>query len=341
MSTSSLSSPEAVTVDGNGNVYIADTSHNRVLKEDLSDPPSLSFAATVAGSTSSDSPRTITVENIGNAPLTLTVPGTGHNPAISANFILNTSGGSACPLVTDGASAGALAAGASCLLPVSFMPATEGSLSGTLTLTDNNLNAASPTYATQTISLSGTGTGPVLTSPTPGAVLGTTNVVFSWTPCAGVTEYDLYLGTTGAGSVNLYNSAGVRTTFVTVPTLPSTGATVYARLYSQISGVWQYSDYTHTESPSVPPVLTSPTPGSVLGTTNVVFSWTPGAGITEYDLYLGTTGVGSDNLYNSTGVTTTSVTVPTLPSTGATIYARLNYQINGVWQSIDYTYTEQ
>jgi hypothetical protein len=79
----------------------------------------------------------------------------------------------------------------------------------------------------------------------------------------------------------------------------------------------------------------------VLGTTNVVFSWTPGAGITEYDLYLGTTGVGSDNLYNSTGVTTTSVTVPTLPSTGATIYARLNYQINGVWQSIDYTYTEQ
>jgi hypothetical protein len=79
----------------------------------------------------------------------------------------------------------------------------------------------------------------------------------------------------------------------------------------------------------------------VIGTSNVVFSWTPGAGVTAYDLYLGTTGVGSANLYNSTGVTTTSVTVPTLPSLGATVYARLYYQIKGVWQFSDYTYTEQ
>jgi hypothetical protein len=178
-----------------------------------------------------------------------------------------------------------------------------------------------------------------LTSPTPGSVLGTTNVVFSWTLVAGATEYDLYLGTTGVGSANLYNSAGVTTTSVTVPTVPSKGVTVYARLYYQIKGAWQYTDYTYTESP-VPPALTTPTPGSVLGTTNVVFSWTPGAGVSEYDLYLGTTAVGSDNLYNSAGVTTTSVTVPTLPSKGATVYARLYYQIKGVWQSIDYTYTE-
>jgi 6-phosphogluconolactonase (cycloisomerase 2 family) len=179
----------------------------------------------------------------------------------------------------------------------------------------------------------------VLTSPTPGSVLGTTNVVFSWTPVAGATEYDLYLGTTGVGSANLYNSAGVTTTSVTVPSLPSKGVTVYARLYYQIKGAWQYTDYTYTETP-VPPALTTPTPGSVLGTTNVVFSWTPGGEVTQYDLYLGTTAVGSDNLYNSAGVTTTSVSVATLPSKGATVYARLYYQIKGVWQSIDYTYTE-
>jgi hypothetical protein len=181
---------------------------------------------------------------------------------------------------------------------------------------------------------------PALTTPTPGSVLGTTNIVFSWTSGTGVTEYDLYLGTTGVGSNNLYNSAGVTTTSVTVPTLPSKGATVYARLYYQIKGAWQYTDYTYTESQSVPPVLTSPTPGSVLGTTNVVFSWTPGAGVTQYDLYLGTA-AGSANLYNSAGVKTTSVTVPKLPALGAKVYARLYYQIGGVWQFTDYTYTEQ
>jgi hypothetical protein len=180
---------------------------------------------------------------------------------------------------------------------------------------------------------------PVLTTPTPGSILGTTNIVFSWTPGGEVTQYDLYLGTI-AGSANLYNSAGVTTTSVTVPTLPSKGATVYARLYYQIKGVWQFTDYTYTESQSVPPVLTSPMPGSVLGTTNVVFSWTPGAGVTQYDLYLGTT-AGSANLYNSAGVTTTSVTVAKIPALGAKVYARLYYQIKGVWQFTDYTYTEQ
>jgi hypothetical protein len=181
---------------------------------------------------------------------------------------------------------------------------------------------------------------PVLTSPTPGSVIGTSNVVFSWTPGAGVTAYDLYIGNTGVGSSNLYNSAGVTTTSVPVPALPSLGATLYVRLSYRINGTWQNSDYTYTESPSAAPVLTSPAPGSVVGASNVTFSWTPGAGVTAYDLYLGTTGVGSANLYNSTGVTTTSVTVPTLPSLGATVYARLSYRINGAWQNSDYTYTE-
>jgi hypothetical protein len=180
---------------------------------------------------------------------------------------------------------------------------------------------------------------PALTSPTPSSVLGTTNVVFSWTPGGGVTQYDLYLGTTGVGSMNLYNSAGVTTTSVTVAKIPALGATVYARLFYQIKGVWQHIDYTYTESPIADPALTSPTPGSVLGTSNVVFSWTAGGGVTQYDLYLGTT-AGSANLYHSAGVTTKSVTVPTLPSKGATVYARLYYQIKGVWQYTDYTYTE-
>ena len=93
---------------------------------------------------------------MGNAALTFPVPATGANPAISANFTLNSSAASACPVVTAGASQpGTLASGATCVLPISFQPAAAGTVYGTLTLTDNNLNAAGPAYATQTIALSG------------------------------------------------------------------------------------------------------------------------------------------------------------------------------------------
>jgi sugar lactone lactonase YvrE len=155
LTTSALSSSSGVAVDGGGNVYVADTGNNRVLKEDLSDAPSLSFANTAPGSTSSDSPQTIMLENMGNASLTFAVPGSGTNPTISTNFSLNSSVSSACPLVSTGSSAGTLAAGASCLLPVSFTPTTAGTLSGSLALTDNALNAS----VTQTIALGGIGTG--------------------------------------------------------------------------------------------------------------------------------------------------------------------------------------
>jgi sugar lactone lactonase YvrE len=154
-----VDSPEGVAVDGSGNVYIADTSNNRVLKEDVADPPSLSFAATSVGSTSSDSPQTVTIQNVGNAALTFPILGAGESPAISANFTLNSGGASACPLLTSAStSTGTLAAGASCLLPISFTPSSAANLSGSLTLTDNALNATAPSYATQSITLSGTGT---------------------------------------------------------------------------------------------------------------------------------------------------------------------------------------
>ena len=53
---------------------------------------------------------------------------------------------------------------------------------------------------------------------------------------------------------------------------------------------------------------------------------------------MGTTGVGSSNLYNSGNVTATTETVSGLPNNGEAIYARLYYLINGAWQSTDYTY---
>jgi N-acetylneuraminic acid mutarotase len=173
ISTSALDAPYGIAVDGSGNVYIADTGNGRALKEDFADAPSLTFASTAVGSTSPDSPQTVTVENVGNAALTFPAASTGNNPSIEANFTFNSSGASACPLVSTGSStAGMLAAGTSCQLPISFVPTVLGALSGSLVLTDNNLNAAAPGYVVQSIKLNGTGTQitPTITWTTPTAI---------------------------------------------------------------------------------------------------------------------------------------------------------------------------
>jgi sugar lactone lactonase YvrE len=151
-----LNDPIGIALSGVGDLYIADSLNNRIVQVVRSQPPAINFAATAVGTTSDDSPQTVEVENIGNAALSLAVPATGNNPAITTNFTFGSSVLSACPLLTPGSSQpGSLAAGATCLLPISFQPTASGTVYGSLTLTDNNLNAAAPVYATQTIALSG------------------------------------------------------------------------------------------------------------------------------------------------------------------------------------------
>jgi N-acetylneuraminic acid mutarotase len=180
-----------------------------------------------------------------------------------------------------------------------------------------------------------------LTSPAPGSTFTGSSVTFTWTPGTGVTDYQLWLGTTGVGSQNLYNSGKTKATSVTVSGLPTYGVTVYARLWSEISGVWLFADYTYTESGTpVPPVLTTPAPGSVLSGSSVTFTWTAGGGPASYQLWLGTTGVGSQNLYDSGATTATTETVSGLPANGAPVYARLWWEIDAAWQSADYIYFE-
>ncbi len=113
-------------------------------------PPALTFATTIVGSTSSDSPQTVTVMNDGNASLSYSVPASGDNPVISAGFTL--SGASTCPQLTSTSAVATLAAGSSCTDKISFTPVAGGPDHGTLVTTDDNLNT---TGATQTIPLNG------------------------------------------------------------------------------------------------------------------------------------------------------------------------------------------
>ena len=72
----------SMTVDASGNVYVADAglapcpqSIQLILR---SQPPALSFASTAVGSTSSDSPQSVPIQNIGNQPLDAVSPDSRH-----------------------------------------------------------------------------------------------------------------------------------------------------------------------------------------------------------------------------------------------------------------------
>src|SRR5437870_4635780 len=84
--------------------------------------------------------------------------------------------------------------------------------------------------------------------------------------------------------------------------------------------------------------LTSPSPGAGLAGATVSFGWSAGTGATEYWLEVGTTGVGSTNLYSQSQGLSLSGTVNGLPIDGSTVYVRLWTRLSGTWQLNDYTY---
>jgi hypothetical protein len=171
-----------------------------------------------------------------------------------------------------------------------------------------------------------------------GATLPGPVTTFTWTSSAQAGAYQFWLGTTGVGSNNLFSSGVAHYTSVTRTNIPTNGETIYARLYTDLGGAWVHQDYTLTAATAS--VLTSPAPSSTLTGASVTFNWSTAAGATQYQLWLGSTGVGSNNLYSSGATTATSVRRTNIPTTGGTVYARLFTNYNGAWVHTDYTYAE-
>lgn len=188
------------------------------------------------------------------------------------------------------------------------------------------------------ISMSNPPDAAAMESPAHGTAFASSTVDFAWSEGLGVEQYALQIGTTPGGrevgKLMLGHSRAV-----TVAGVPTDGSTLHVRLWSYIDRAWQYRDYQYTAAnlASGPADMTSPADGSTFTSHVVTLAWSPGIGVTEYRLNIGT-GVGGYDLYNRSCGRSLSASVSGLPTDGAPIYVRLWSKIAGVWHKRDYTY---
>ena len=181
-----FSAPLGLGLDAAGNIFVADTNNNTI-KEVLLTQPSLSFASTAVGSTSSDSPQSVAVQNIGNATLNIA------SVTAATNFSVGVAATSPC-LST-------LVSGGICNLAASFTPVVTGTLSGAMVLNDNAVSS------TQTVSLGGVATqgAQTITFPQPPTLVAPgTNITLAASVSSGLAV--TYAITGGTGSATLTGS---------------------------------------------------------------------------------------------------------------------------------------
>ncbi len=170
-------------------------------------PGTLTFANQNLGTTSASQP--ITLSNTGTAALTITGIGTGANFGQTSNC------------------AGGIAAGGSCMINVTFSPTAMGPLTGMLTITDNRNGV---TGSTQTVSLSGTGTGPIVSMSGPGLgfvsqVLNTTSTAQTET-LTNTGTANLTISTVTVGGANASDFAKISDTCTGATVTPNSACTV-------------------------------------------------------------------------------------------------------------------
>jgi sugar lactone lactonase YvrE len=117
--------PLGLAIDSSGDLFFSDTTLATVSRLNRQIPPVLAFAATVAGGTSSDSPRIAALQNTGNAPLTIA-------SVVYPIDFTEDAAGSATDCV-----AGGLASAGVCTFYVDFKPTSAGGTGTTVNLVES------------------------------------------------------------------------------------------------------------------------------------------------------------------------------------------------------------
>ncbi len=295
-----------------GDIVLADTAGNRVLKVAASTPMPLNLDTQTPGTTGAAT--VFSVLNAGNS--TLNISGV----AASAGFILQNGGTGSCTSTT------ALSAGQGCSISVAFSPASNanGIVSGTLTVMDNSLNGSG---IVQTIALTGTArvifstTTTVSVAPASPIYGSSANITATVTGNAPTQKVSFSVNGNPIGSavLNSNNQA-----VIALPSLPAGMATITASYPGDPSNGSSSGSTTTTIQPAVLTVTAS-NASTVQGAALPSFTYTV-AGFVNGDTSSAVTGAPVE----TTTATSTSPagTYPITPTQGSLSAA--NYTFNFV-----------
>jgi hypothetical protein len=248
-------------LDSIGNIVLADTAANRLLKIASATPMPLNFGIQAPGTTGAAT--TFSIRNTGNSALSLS------GLAVTAGFILQTGDSSACTTATS------LAPGQSCSIGIVFSPDSNasGSVTGTLTLTDNALNGTSVTQnfflsgSTRVVSDTATSVSISPASPVYGASATITAVVTKGSAPSGTVNFTI--NGTSIGSVPLSGNQAT----IQLPVLPAGVVTIGAKYSGDTGNNSSASTASITIQPAVLTIIaTSATMGQ--GTPLPTFTYT-------------------------------------------------------------------
>ncbi len=171
--------------------------------------------------------------------------------------------------------------------------------------------------------------------PADGAVNADSTRPFEWTAVAGAQAYYLYVGTT-PGAHDVINTGEIPATTYPMVSVPA-GRVLYARIYTELGGLWRYSEITFTAASLSAAVFVYPADGAVNVDSTRPFEWTAVAGAQAYYLYVGTT-PGAHDVINTGEIPATTYPMVSVPE-GRVLYARIWTKMGGVWRYSEISFT--
>jgi hypothetical protein len=158
------------------------------------------------------------------------------------------------------------------------------------------------------------------------------NGSFQWSGAVGAQGYVLCVGTR-PGAADIVNSgklAPSQTSYAAKPSLLPWARTLYATIWTKLSGTWWPSGSVFTTSPQIATLINTADGATDVGVSHT-FKWNAISGAQGYYLDVGTT-PGASDVVNTGGIQPrqTSFTATQLPR-GRTLYATVWTELSGTW----------